>query len=97
MFQSTGFSMSFSAVCLGVVVCALIGVSIGLGVEKSKGSDDDAVCNTMGCVQLSAQIASRLNMSMDPCEDFVEFSCGGWRKNNVIPPGIHNYTATTAR
>ena len=27
-----------------------------------------------------------LDRSADPCNDFYKFSCGGWRKNNPIPP-----------
>ena len=26
-----------------------------------------------------------LDRSIDPCEDFYKFSCGGWEKNNPIP------------
>ena len=79
-----------------MVLFVLIGVAAGLGIKlysnKGKTSNTSDVCLTKGCVQLSAQIASRLNTSVDPCEDFVEFACGGWRKKNVIPPGIQAYT-----
>jgi endothelin-converting enzyme/putative endopeptidase len=29
---------------------------------------------------------SSLDRSVDPCVDFYKFSCGGWQKNNPIPP-----------
>jgi len=29
---------------------------------------------------------SALNRAADPCEDFYEFSCGGWIRNNPLPP-----------
>lgn len=37
-------------------------------------------------VLLAATLLASLNKSVDPCEDFYEFSCGGWIKNHPVPP-----------
>ena len=75
-------------ITLLVVVIAL---AVTLGVESGKATTDEVtgqnICLTDGCIQLSAQIAASLNQSVDPCEDFYEFSCGNWIRNNAIDPG----------
>ena len=87
----------------GVVIAALLAVVIALavvlGVERAEkvdradkvdGASED-VCLTDGCIQLSAQITASLNQSVDPCENFYQFSCGNWERTNIIDPGI-SYT-----
>lgn len=33
------------------------------------------------CIQTAADLASRMDTDVDPCEDFYQFACGGYIKN----------------
>lgn len=63
-------------------------------LTKSKNENteiSDKVCNTRQCVQTSARIMSYLNTEVDPCEDFYEYSCGGWIDQHTIPKEKPNW------
>lgn len=67
-------------IALLVVVIAL---AVTLGVERQQ----EDVCATDGCIQLSAQVAATMNQSVDPCVDFYQFACGNWIRTSIIKPG----------
>ena len=54
----------------------------------------DEICLTPACIQLSASIYAGMNRSINPCEDFYEFTCGRWIKTNVIPKGHSGWSTT---
>ena len=45
------------------------------------------VCLTESCVQLAAKVLSGLDQSINPCENFYNFTCGNWIYNTIIPKG----------
>ena len=45
----------------------------------------EQLCSTPICKQSAKYISDGLNASADPCEDFNEFACGGWRSKHTIP------------
>lgn len=49
------------------------------------GQQSEGICNTPDCVQAAARMISSIDTSVEPCEDFFEYACGGWRKSHVIP------------
>lgn len=76
------------AVVLAAAVITVIGLAAGLGVARSSESSEsvsEEVCLTDECVQLSARILSSMDQSVDPCQDFYNFTCGRFEDNNVTP------------
>lgn len=47
----------------------------------------DQVCLKGSCIYTASEVIRALDETQDPCDDFYEFACGGWIKNNPIPEG----------
>uniref|UniRef100_A0A8C4M1Z1 endothelin-converting enzyme 1 n=1 Tax=Equus asinus asinus TaxID=83772 RepID=A0A8C4M1Z1_EQUAS len=46
-----------------------------------------STCLTEACIQVAGKILESLDRGMSPCEDFYQFSCGGWIRRNPLPDG----------
>ena len=87
-----------STCVLTVLLIISIGVIIGLSVNhvrlvKEAEENDNTTnttsssCDSPSCVQLAAVVMRNMNPNVDPCEDFYNYSCGGWVARNAIPSG----------
>lgn len=52
---------------------------------SSNEIDDNNLLKTYNLIKNS------INESVDPCENFYEFSCGNWIANNKIPDDNYSY------
>ena len=47
--------------------------------------NDADVCMSADCVQAAARLSSYMDSNVNPCEDFYQYSCGGWDNTHSIP------------
>ncbi|KAI8638269.1 hypothetical protein BD408DRAFT_423262 [Parasitella parasitica] len=45
------------------------------------------ICITPECVLTAAQILKDIDLTVDPCNDFYQYTCSNWEKNHEIPDG----------
>lgn len=56
-----------------------------LFVRCESESDTDDVCSTLECEFEATNVLSKLDESVDPCEDFYLFACGNFINETAIP------------
>ncbi|BFZ24008.1 hypothetical protein BsWGS_27047 [Bradybaena similaris] len=79
------------AVFLAVLLLHIVVISVLLAFKDSRIGDLKAenkrYCLTPECVNIASTLLTAMDRNVEPCEDFYQYACGGWMKNNPIPSG----------
>jgi putative endopeptidase len=70
---------------LALVTAALVGLSAGQQILERAPSGRTAGAISEQVRSPKSLDVGSLDKSVDPCEDFYQYACGGWRRNNPIP------------
>ncbi|KAM6961466.1 neprilysin-like [Aplochiton taeniatus] len=52
----------------------------------------EEICTTADCTQSASRLIENMDSSVDPCENFYQYACGGWLKKNIIPETSSRYS-----
>ncbi|XP_026491729.2 neprilysin-4-like [Vanessa tameamea] len=75
--------------CSSVIIIALGLSLLALGIYTTvlvlTEYKSPRPCLSEVCVNTASRILAAMNKSVDPCEDFYEYACGGWIEKNPVP------------
>src|SRR3954465_13129256 len=63
----------------------LLGVNVSFAQAKAKSDTKSDKTTTSSAKTTPGFDINALDKSVDPCTNFYQFACGGWRANNPIP------------
>ncbi|OWK06089.1 ECE2, partial [Cervus elaphus hippelaphus] len=69
-----------------LLAALLLGCFVALGVQYHR-DPSHSTCLTEACIRVAGKILESLDRGVSPCEDFYQFSCGGWIRRNPLPDG----------
>ncbi|XP_030633645.1 membrane metallo-endopeptidase-like 1 isoform X2 [Chanos chanos] len=76
------------SILLLLMSCALGGLIV-LYTTALKGpqhrTSTNNVCTTPECVTAAARLLQNMDTSVEPCQNFYQYACGGWLERHVIP------------
>src|SRR5881227_2242874 len=64
----------------GLIICAVVAAVAAAQNPVTQPSQQPVMPYT------PSLDVNAMDKSADPCVDFYQYSCGGWKKNNPIPP-----------
>ncbi|XP_053566045.1 neprilysin-like isoform X2 [Bombina bombina] len=81
-----------SALEIALIVLAVLLAAIAIAMIIAYATYDDGICKTPSCVNAASRIMTSMDATANPCQDFYQYSCGGWLKKNVIPDSAPRFS-----
>ncbi|KAL5240909.1 hypothetical protein ACI65C_008319 [Semiaphis heraclei] len=88
-FSRTGLAVAVAALLLCVVLFITLVVLLILWPAPPRYFP---VCRRAACLRASAEVLPKINFTQHPCENFREYSCGGWLQTNDLPAYMSSWS-----
>ncbi|XP_048241765.1 endothelin-converting enzyme 1-like [Haliotis rufescens] len=56
------------------------------------GAQTQGMCLTPTCMKSAAYALESMNSTIDPCDNFYQYACGTWARNNPLKPDVSQLT-----
>ncbi|XP_018018514.1 endothelin-converting enzyme 1 [Hyalella azteca] len=87
-FSCLGFSNNQGLILMAIgLLTILAGLIVGFVLLMTSVLNNRRICYTPECVVAAGEMITAMDRSVDPCDDFYEFACGGWKRHNPVPAG----------
>ncbi|XP_064085385.1 neprilysin-like isoform X2 [Macrobrachium nipponense] len=78
-----------------ILLIIIIALAAGMVVLEGRGGlymNESESCQTRDCVRAAGAILESLDETSEPCDNFVQFACGGWYATHPVPESMHKWS-----